>query len=358
MICQRIPDNGRRSAKKTSDYTDGKTRHADKGSERVQYTMGNVSDAVEMEAVANHFARVEALKIPVRHYILSPEVSDKILTHNDWQKAAEIFLAERNCPPGTLWKMAVHTDGHDGRHPQHAHILIGVYSADGARVPESWDARACKAASARIERELGLTSNASRAGLRRAQVLDANQIQDLARRSRDLRHFRQQLYRRGIRTTVRKHNDGKPYAISFSLDGAAWTPGGQVGEACRFGNLVKQFGEKPLPNVTHHRAQKIMSARAARHAAEALVQGGAAPQTREQQQREREEQQARRAIAALARLFANRPLPQQRSDESFYQRRQRELEASAVLLQRRREEEQAERQRQAQRRNAPGYLRP
>lgn len=304
MIIQKIRTAGRRSAAATSKYIDGLT-HAAQKNERVQFSFGNVSDAEEFEAIAFEFAKNHQCAQPVFHFVFSPEATDRPLTLTDFQKMIDTFFEERGAPTDTMYKAAVHLDGHDSRHPQHMHLLVGRFTPSGQKFSDSNDYKVCRSAAARIENKMGLTQNSGRAGAKKAPALDPALIEDLARRSRNLQHFRKQLYSRGIKTSLRTHaRTGEIYGIKFALaTEKSWTAGGDISESCRLKNLTKLFGEHPAPGATRQRADALTSQM------RALLQQEEESKSREEIQREHDRRQGKQIFSKLLNLFKNNPLP-------------------------------------------------
>lgn len=315
MIVSRMKDGGRRNAKATGAYIDRNKNHVGHADAEcpgpdhlVQYRLGNVSNAEEFSFIAEHFN--PKINVPCRHYIFSPEPGDRPLDIADFHRMAETFLEERGAPANTMWKAAVHCDGHDGRHAQHMHLLVGAYTPDGQRVPDSFDKFPTQAAARRIEKELGLTPNACPSGRpERAKSLDPALLQNLARRSSNTHDFVRRCGRNGIHARTMRHGKtGEIYGVQFRLDGSKdWVAGGKISESLRFGNLKKEYGS------AQSGATKTRAGRAG-----ALLMGAGAgrDQPKSAQQAEDARQQAAGASAAR-KLFSSNPFSSTKQEPSM-----------------------------------------
>lgn len=197
---------------------------------------------------------------PVRHVILSPEKDDRPLTRAEWQTSIDIFREERGLGDAP-YLAEVHTDGHDGRHAQHLHLVFLRLRSDGSAVPDAWDSSVHRAASRKIEERLGLLVNAGaqesqkfsgrnrysnrdrsgeRQGLTPERIhVDPAAVQSAISNATSIKSLRENLQAEGIEMRTRRHNDGQVYAWSLrNLDGPKeWTsgsklaPGGDLGWA-------------------------------------------------------------------------------------------------------------------------------
>ncbi len=195
---------------------------------------------------------------PVRHVVFSPEKDDRALTRAEWQQAIDAYREERGLGDAP-YLAEVHTDGHDGRHAQHLHLVFLRIRSDGSAVPDAWDSSVHRAASRRIEQALGLTVNAGalesekfnganryqnrdrsgeRQGLTPAQThVDPLAVQRAIASATNIKTLRENLQVENIEMRVRRHNDGQVYAWSLrNLDGPReWTSGSKLALGGDFG---------------------------------------------------------------------------------------------------------------------------
>lgn len=212
----------------------------------------------------------------VRHVILSPEKNDRELTTDEWQKAIDIYRAERGLDDA-LYAAVIHQDGHSGRHPQHCHLVYVGLKPDGKTVPTSLDSEVHRRASRRIEAELNLEVNAGatheckyngrakntrrdrsaeRQNFTQEQVqVNAQAVADAVNKSHDLRSLRENLAAVGIEMRCRRHSpDTEIYAWSLNNKGCPIRTSGS--------KVTTKSGELGWKNV-----QKILDTnRAARRA--------------------------------------------------------------------------------------------
>lgn len=113
----------------------------------------------EMEALGSRKPRLKKL---TDHVIFSPEVGDRLLSQEEWQKAIGAYREERGLGDAPF-AAYLHTDGHEGRHEQHLHLIFLRVKSDGKTVSDSWDSTVNRRTSRRIESELGLIVNAGAA---------------------------------------------------------------------------------------------------------------------------------------------------------------------------------------------------
>lgn len=195
---------------------------------------------------------------PTRHVVFSPEKGDRPLTRADWQQAIDLYRAERGLGDAP-YLAEVHTDGHDGRHAQHLHLVFLRIRSDGSAVPDAWDSSVHRAASRKVEERLGLLVNAGaqesqkfsgrnrysnrdrsgeRQGLTPEQIhVDPTAVQRAISNATSIKSLRENLQAEGIEMRTRRHNDGQVYAWSLrNLDGPKeWTSGSKLTPGGDFG---------------------------------------------------------------------------------------------------------------------------
>lgn len=195
---------------------------------------------------------------PVRHVVFSPERADRLLTAEDWQKAIDAYREARGLGDAP-YLAQVHTDGHEHRHPQHLHLVFIRIKSDGSPVDDSLDVLAHRAASRRIEAELGLTVNAGadpkskhkgtnarmnrgrageREGFKEAQIhVDPERVRWAIARSTGPRELRQNLAAVGIECRMRAREGSGTYAWSLrNVDGPkVWTSGSKLTQGNELG---------------------------------------------------------------------------------------------------------------------------
>lgn len=110
---------------------------------------------------------------PIRHVVMSIDISDRRLKAEEWQRVVDIYLETRKVE-GALYFAMIHTDGHDSRHPDHCHLAYSTTTCRERLVPNRFDADVHRKASRRAERELGLKENHGKKYSRRNRLTQKN----------------------------------------------------------------------------------------------------------------------------------------------------------------------------------------
>lgn len=210
-----------------------------------------------IQAMENWKTLRSSITDPVQHFIISPEKADRVLSAAEWQQAIDTYREARGLGDAP-YIAQLHQDGHDGRHPQHLHLVFLRIRSDGSAVSDSWDSAVCRKAAREIEARLGLQVNAGaaesskyngrdkhtkrdRAGERQGFTpeqthVDPARVHQAIARSASVAELRKNLAAEGIDMRTRTR-DGGIYAWSLRntygpkewVSGSKLTPSNELG---------------------------------------------------------------------------------------------------------------------------------